>query len=613
MSDTQIRISDYIIGRIADEGVRHIFMVSGGGGMFLIDSLGHRDDIQFICNHHEQASSMAAEAYWRMTGKPGVALVTTGPAGTNAITGLMCAWTDSIPMLVLSGQVKSNSLIGNTGLRQRGVHEANITHIVSSITKYAVTITDPTEVAYHIEKALFLCRNGRPGPVWIDVPLDIQGAMINPAAFKLFDPVAECLAIVPAPQSVQIDQLMSWLVDAERPVILAGYGIKLAGLEERFRGFADQLGVPVTLTKNAFELLHHDHPLLAGQVGTYGQRSGNFAIQNSDLLICLGTRLCNPVVGYETDLFARGARIVDVDIDPLQLQHALVRIDLPIHAHLAPFLDQLEAALVDKELPNISAWHEKIRHWREIFPNVTTEMRACTKYVDAYYFFEVLSEEMSSDIPMVWDQGATYFCSTVAFKLKQGQRAFSNGGFTPMGYGLPAAIGAGFANDGKPLVCVHGDGGLQMNVQELQTIRHHQLPIKLFVFNNQGYLSIKHTQQAYFDSFLVGSDPSSGVSCPDTVKLAGGYDLPARRIATHDGMREAIREALAYPGPIVIDVVLDPFQKFEPRVTSYRLPDGRMRSNPLEDMSPLIDRDLFRQEMIVTPVEATDSAMPLRK
>lgn len=598
-----IRLSDYVIERVAQEGVKHIFMVSGGGGMYLIDSLGHSNDVAYVCNHHEQASAMSAEGYQRITGNIGVALVTTGPAGTNAITGVACAWNDSIPMLILSGQSNSKFLIGETGLRQRGVHEANITTIVESITKYAVTVTDEKTIRYHLEKALCLAKNGRPGPVWIDVPLDIQSKMIDPDSLVTFDSAQEFPEGKPGRSAEKIAAVTDLLRKAVRPIILVGHGLRLAQMQEEFLRFIEKHRIPVVTTKNAFDLVHDDHELLAGRIGINGQRAGNFAVQNADLVLVLGSRLAFPTVGYATEYFAREAKKVVVDIDEIQLQHSTIQIDLYIHADLKDFLTQLDSSIESGLNRDLSPWINKCHHWREIFPAVSPEWKAQKDYVNPYYFFEVLSEEMSSRDALITDQGATFYCSTVAFKVKKGQSAFTNGGFSPMGYGLPAAIGACFAYDKQRVVCAHGDGGLEMNIQELQTVVHYKLPIKLFVFNNQGYLSIKHTQAAYFDGFFVGSDPESGVSCPDTLKIAEAYGIKAMRIANHLDMRRQIREALDADGPVMVDLVLDPMQPFLPKVTSERKPDGRMVSKPLEDMAPFLDRDEFCKEMIVKPIE----------
>jgi acetolactate synthase-1/2/3 large subunit len=602
-ADGTVQVSDWVVDRLAREGVGHVFLVSGGGAMFLIDALGREPRLAYVPTHHEQAAAMAAEAYARVAGGIGVALVTTGPAATNAITGVGCAWTDSIPLLVISGQAKTTSLVGDTGLRQRGFHEVAITKIVAPITKYAACVMDPREIGYHLEKALFLARHGRPGPVWVDVPLDIQGARIDPARLRVFDPALEFPELLAHPAVPEAGELVARLRTAKRPVILAGHGLKLAGMRRELLGLVARAGVPVVTTRSAFDVIHHDHPLRAGFVGNFGQRAGNFTVQNADFLLALGTRMAVTTVGYEADLFARGAFRAAVDVDPVQLRHASVPLDLAIRADLRDFLPQLEAALGEAPLPDWSRWHRRIRRWQRLFPNVTKAMRSRRDYVSSYVFYEVLAEEMEAGDTLVWDQGASYHCAAVAFRAREGQRAFSNEGFTPMGYGLPAAVGACFAGGRRRLVCVHGDGGLMLNVQELQTVRHHRLPIKLFVFNNQGYTSIKHTQQMYFEGRFVGVDPSSGLSCPDIRTLAAGFGLPALRIATHRGMRAAIRKALALEGPVVVEVVLDPLQAIEPRVKSERLPDGRMVSKPLEDMWPYLDRELFRREMIVPPLE----------
>lgn len=597
-----IRLSDYVMECVAREGVKHVFMVSGGGGMYLIDSLGRRPDMTYVCNHHEQASAMSAEGYQRATGNLGVALVTTGPAGTNAITGVLCSWNDSIPLVVLSGQANSKFLIGETGLRQRGVHEANITKLVESVTKYAVTVTDETEIRYHMEKALFLAKHGRPGPVWIDIPLDIQSKMIEPDALEGFDPVKEGFQNEQLDEIPELAKVVEVLQKASRPVVLAGHGIRLAGVQEQFLELIQRYSIPVVTTKNALDLISEDNPLLAGRIGINGQRAGNFAVQNADVILVLGSRLAFPTVGYATELFGREATKIVVDVDELQLKHPTIKVDLPVRADLRRFISQLSLVLTGK-MKDLSAWVERCQGWRTKYPAVRPEWKEETDYVNPYYFFEVLSEEMSATDTMVTDQGATFYASTVSFKVKQGQRVFTNGGFSPMGYGLPAAIGACFGNNKARVICAHGEGGLQMNVQELQTVRHYNLPIKLFVFNNQGYLSIKHTQTAYFEGLFVGCDPDSGVSCPDTLRIAEGYQLPTFRIVNHNNLRQEIRKALEMEGPVVVDVMLDPMQPFVPKVASERKSDGRMVSKPLEDMYPFIDRDEFKNEMIVKPVE----------
>ena len=597
-----IRLSEYVINFLAKEKVKHIFMVSGGGGMFLIDSLGRSKDIQYVCNHHEQASAMSAEGYQRVNGNLGVALVTTGPAGTNIITGLLCSWNDSIPVVIISGQVASKFLIGDTGLRQRGTHEANITKIVESVTKYAVTITDAYKIRFHLEKAVYLARHGRPGPVWLDIPLDIQATMIDETKLEPFSDTQERIINIPEIDKQKVEEITNLLLESRRPVIIAGNGIRLAGLQEDFIRFIETHRIPAVTTKLGFDLIYDAHELLAGRIGTYGQRAGNFVVQNADFVLVLGSRLAFTTTGYQIEWFARGAKKVIVDIDSRQLKYLNIKTDITVQADIKDFLPELSKSLKGKLL-NTNTWISRCQNWRKKYPAVLPEWRKDKKYVNPYYFFEVLSDELDNDDIVITDQGATFYCSTPAFKLKKGQRLFTNGGFSPMGYGLPASIGACFANDKKRIICAHGEGGLEMNIQELQTIVQYKLPIKLFVFNNQGYLSIKHTQSAYFNGFFVGSDPASGVTCPDTIKIARAYGIPALRIRNHRGMHAQIRKALKTKGPVMVDVILDPMQPFMPRVTSERGADGKFVSKPLEDMYPFLGREEFISNMIVKPVE----------
>ncbi len=597
-----IRLSDYVIDFVAKQGVKHIFMVAGGGAMFLVDSLGKRKDIGYICNHHEQASAMSAEGYQRVTANLGAGLVSTGPAGTNTVTGVLCSWNDSIPILFISGQANSRCLIGNTGLRQLGTHEADIIKIVGSVTKYAVTVTDEKTIRYHLEKAVFLARSGRPGPVWVDIPIDMQGKIIDENSLASFSPEREKIEARPVLDSSKVSAVAEILQKAERPIIIAGHGIRLSSAQQRFIDFIEKYHIPVVTTKNGFDLLYESHKLLAGRIGTYGQRAGNFAVQNSDLVLAMGTRLPFTVVGYQTQWFAREAKKIVVDIDPVQLEHSTIKIDISVNADLRDFIPELDRALNGKPL-RTEPWIERCARWRVKYPSVLPEWKAQKEYVNPYYFFEVLSEELGDDDIVVTDQGAAFYCSTAAFKLKQGQRLFTNGGFSPMGYGLPAAIGACLGSDRKKVICVHGDGGLQLNIQELQTIVHYKLPIKLFIFNNQGYLSIKNMQLQYFDGFLVGADPKSGVSCPDTLRIADAYHIPSRKIENHIHIRKQIKEAINSEGPTIVDIILHPLQPFMPRVISERKPDGKLISKPLEDMWPFLAREEFLREMIVKPVE----------
>jgi acetolactate synthase-1/2/3 large subunit len=600
-----VRASDYIIGRLEKEGVKHVFLVTGGGGMFLIDSVGRSEKIKYVPCHHEQACAMAAEAYSRVSPAHfGVALVTTGPAGTNAITGVGCAWTDSIPMMVLSGQAKTAHLIGNTGLRQMGFHEVSISKIVEPITKYAVTITDPNTVMYHLEKAIFLAKNGRPGPVWVDVPLDIQSANIDIEKCVQFDAKKEYPELFKKHDiKKEIKELMSLLKSSKRPVFLAGHAITLTQTQKEFLEIVEKLKIPVVTTRSTFDVVPHESPYYAGFAGNFGQRSANFTIQNSDLFVSVGSRLAVTLVGYEPQTFAREAKKVVVDIDKAQIDHCFLKIDLPFLCDVKDFLSELDEAIKGESFPDYGEWLKKIYHWQKIWPNVSDEMKNQKDYVSSYYFYEVLSEEMKKEDILVWDQGAAYHCAAVAFKIKPGQIAFSNEGFTPMGYGLPASVGTSFAAPGQEIVSINGDGGIMLNLQELQTVYHFKQPMKIFVFNNDGYVSIKHTQQNFFKGYFVGVDTASDLSCPDWERIAHGFKFPYMKIETHDNMRSIIRKALDMEGPVMVEVMLDPLQVIQPKVRSERLPDGRMVSKPHEDMYPYMDRELLKKEMIIKPID----------
>ncbi|MFZ2025184.1 MAG: thiamine pyrophosphate-binding protein [Microgenomates group bacterium] len=599
-----IRLSDYVMKFIAQQGVKHIFMVSGGGGMYLFDSLGRSKDIKYICNHHEQACAISAEGYQRTTNNLGVAMVTTGPGGTNTITGVMCSWDDSIPVIFISGQANSKLLIGNTGRRQRGVQEVDITKLVESITKYAVTITDETTIRYHLEKSVFLAKTGRPGPVWIAIPLDIQAKMIDERMLPRYFPQKEIVGIKAGHknETKKIKILVKLLKKSDRPIIIAGNGIRLSHSEDKFLKFIEKYQIPVVTTKNGFDLIYYKHPLRVGSIGINGQRAANFAVQNADLVLSLGSSLPLTVVGYETKLFAREAKKIVVDIDEAQLKHPLINTDVVIHADLKDFFQRLGRELGRQRLQT-NVWVDRCKTWRDRFPLVEMKEDKSKRYVNSYYFFDILSDYLSPNDTVITDQGATFYSSSQALKLKRGQRYFTNGGCAPMGYGLPAAIGSCFADLNKQVICVHGDGGLEMNLQELQTMVFHNLPIKLFVFNNQGYLSIKHTQSAYFEGFLVGSDPKSGVSCPDFIKIAKAYGIATDRIQTHNELKKKIFTILSRKGPMLIEVILDPHQPFLPKVSSMRDSNGKIISKPLEDMYPFLPRDEFHENMIIEPLK----------
>lgn len=587
-----MNVSEYIMDRLAKEGVEKIFMVSGGGGMYLIEALGQNPNIKHVCNHHEQASVMAAEGYQRATQNLGVALVTTGPASTNALTGVCCAWNDSIPLLVLSGQAKTSTLVGNTGMRQRGTHEVNIVPIVKPVTKYAVTVMDARKIRYHLEKALYLAKNGRPGPVWLDIPLDIQQTQINPDELETYVPENQ------QEYDYKLDELLSLLNSSKRPIFIAGYGLKLSKQNKLFLNLADEFNIPIVTTKNGFDIVANDNRLLAGRIGINGQRAANIAVQNADLIIAIGARLPLVTVGYETNLFGKNAKKVLVDVDDAQLEYAHIPLDLKIKADLKYFVEKFYEKLIQSNFSyDSSKWLYKINNLKKSYPVITDEILKQKKYVNSYYFFDILSDVMNADDILVTDQGATFYSFTPAFKVKENQLAYTNGGFSPMGYGLPASIGSCFAKDGNRVFSVNGDGGLQMNIQELQTVIHNKLNMKIFVFNNDGYLSIKHTQNTFFNGHFVGSDPKSGVSCPDTIKIAKAYGFKHFRIKNNKDVKKTLLKITKTKGPVLTEVMIDPMQAFLPKVTSKRLEDGTMISSSLENMAPFLPEKELEEVM----------------
>lgn len=581
-----MNISEYIMKRIAKEGVDTVFMVSGGGAMFLDEALGNNTDLKHVCNHHEQACAIAAEGYQRATGTLGVCVLTTGGAGTNALTGICCSWHDSIPTLTICGQVKTKDLIGSTGLRQNGTQESDIVTISKSVTKYSVTVVNKNEIKYHLEKAIYLAKNGRPGPVLLDIPQDIQSAEYIEDNQKIFTIDKHC------EYDNKLDQLYKMLKTAKRPVILQGHGIKLSNTEEILLEICEKYQIPVVTTKNGYDNIPNDFKLFGGSIGINGQRCGNLTVQNADLIITLGSRLALTSTGYDTKLFAPNAKKILVDIDDAQLKHSHIENDLLIKSDLKIFMPNFKDKL-KKEGYNYdhSFWVEKIQNYKKRYPIVTDKIAKQKKYVDSYYFFDRLSEYTNSNDVVVSDQGATFYSLTTAFKVKKNQHAFTNGGFCPMGYGLPAAIGCAFAKNVNRVVSVNGDGGLQMNLQELQTIIHHNLNIKIFVFNNDGYLSIKHTQTNFFNGHLVGSDPKSGVSCPDIIKIGKAYGYKTFKIKNHKETDKIIKKAMETKGPVIVEVMVDPMQPYYPKVTSKKLPDGSFESCALDNMWPFLPEE----------------------
>lgn len=601
-ANNMIKLSEYIFSFIADIGVREIFAVSGGGAMHLVDAVASDDRLRYIAVHHEQAAAMAAEGYARITGKPGVALVTSGPGGTNATTGVCGAWIDSIPTIFISGQVTSDTLIADTGLRQFGIQESNIVDLVKPITKYAVTVTDPLTIKYHLEKACHLAITGRPGPVWLDVPLDVQGRMINLEELSGYIPEASDVSGTHSMLAKQVEQCISLLQHAERPVLITGYGIRLAKGEQELLKLLEKLAIPTISSWTSSDLIPTEHEHYIGRSGIMGDRAGNFTVQNADLLLIIGSRMSIPQVGYNFKTFARGAKRIVVDIDPKELEKPSIRPDLPILADAREFIRELLSQLTATNVPTCQPWLSRCRQWKADYPVVLPEYADNTNGVNSFHFVDQLTQKLDHDAVVVTDMGTSFTCTMQTFRTKAGQRLFTSSGHASMGFGLPGAIGACFGHERRQTICISGDGGLQMNIQELQTMVTYKLPIILFVLNNKGYLTIKLMQQNHFGRY-VGSDPGSGVVCPDMIKVATAYDIPSLRINNQQELAEHLDSVLAQPGPFICEIMMPEDQPLIPRVSSLKKPDGTIISKPLEDLYPFLDREEFAANMIVPPVE----------
>jgi acetolactate synthase-1/2/3 large subunit len=587
-----IKLSDYVAQQLADWGVRELFMMTGGGAMHLNDSIGGEPRLRYICCHHEQAAAMAAEGYARITGRPGVINVTTGPGGINALNGVFGAWTDSIPMLVLSGQVKRQTCMataGVTGLRQLGDQEVDIISMARGITKYAVLVSDPETIRYHLERAWHLAQSGRPGPCWLDIPIDVQAAKIDPAAQRVYDPAEDALPHDEALLRLQCGEIIERIARARSPVILAGTGVRLSGALEEFDRLIRALGIPVT-TAWTHDLLDGDDPLFCGRPGTIGERAGNFTVQNADLVLVLGSRLNLRQVSYNWESFARDAYKIQVDVDPAELSKPLVKPDMPVAADLKRFLPGLLAAATAAGYqPHHVEWLAWCKARVACYPVVQAQQRGAGSPMNPYHFFELLSGMLTADDAVVCGNATACILPYQVLKIKRGQRLISNSGAASMGYDLPASIGVAVARHGGRVVCLAGDGSLQLNIQELQTVVHLQLPVKILVLNNGGYLSIRSTQKNFFGR-LMGESPTSGVSFPDFLKVGEAYGIPSLRVERAADMGK-LRAALDAPGPALVEVMLDPAQEFEPRSRSKVMPDGTIVSPPLEDMYPFLSAE----------------------
>ncbi len=613
-----MKLSDYVVRFVAEKGVKHVFLVAGGGAMHLNASLAARKRLTPVCNLHEQASAIAAENYSKATNNLGVCMVTTGPGGTNAVTGVAGAWLDSTPTLFISGQVKRPDRAFDNenkplGMRQVGVQEVDIVSIVKPITKYAVTVLDPNDIRYHLEKAVYLARTGRPGPVWIDIPLDVQASPIDdPATLRPFDPgelaTLDSNRLAKADLKEKAIAILAELNRAERPIVLIGNGVRLSRAEAEMEQLLRLLDIPVEVTWLAIDLVADDDPLYVGRPGTIAQRGANFAIQNCDFLLSLGCRLDRVVTGYAPERFARAACKVMVDIDPTELNKMQGTVRYPICADAGDFIRATLAQASSLQRKDRTAWKQRCAEWRKRYPLVLPEHKSMEGRVSVYNFAEVMSGILNEgDFCISGSSGTGIELFLLAFRTKRRQRIFHTTALGAMGFGIPASIGAGIvgvAEDPKRnIICVDGDGGFQFNIQELETIARLKLPIKFFVLNNQGYGSIRASQTAFFGASMIGCDTATGQTLPDVRRVAEAYGIATDMISTQHNLADEIRRVLATRGPVVCDVhiVLDEVR--QPRLSSVQLSDGSFVSKPLEDLWPFLDRDEFKTNMLIETIE----------
>jgi acetolactate synthase-1/2/3 large subunit len=601
-----VRVADYIMSAVAGAGVRHVFLLPGGGAMHLVDALGQNPDLTYVPNHHEQACTIAAEAYGRVNENLGVALVTTGPGATNAITGVVGAWIESTPLLVISGQVKRADLLGDSGLRQNGVQEVGIVAMVESVTKYAVTVDDPAQIRFHMEKALHLARSGRQGPVWIDVPLDVQASLVEPERLPGFTPAESVPAGTNAAAEVSelsanVAKTLARLATAKRPLILAGHGIRLAGAAQDFQALVETCGIPVVTTWNALDLLPSTHRLNVGKPGVVALRAPNFALQNCDLLISVGCRLDNVITAYNPQGFARAADKVVVDIDPAEL----AKLDLcgqitPICADARAFLAELARQRSDHIFPAWNDWQKTCQDWKQRYPLLEGTPFPESGPISHYQLADALSEALPEEATIATgSSGLGIEAFYTAFRNKRGQRVFLTSGLGSMGYGLPAAIGACMARDKSKTILIESDGSLQLNVQEMATIAGLHLPIIMFIMNNNGYASIRNTQRNYFQGRYVATGPDSGLHLPDAQNIAQAFGIAAMQISAIADLPSGLEKALAHPGPLVCEILLQPDEMLWPKVAALPQANGSMLSMPLEDMSPLLSLEQLSAEMLI--------------
>lgn len=617
----KIKVSDFVSQFLVDNGITHAFTVTGGGAMHLNDSLGHQKGLTCVYNHHEQACAIAAESYARIHNKIAALCVTTGPGGTNAMTGVVGGYLDSIPMLVISGQVRYDTTARSTGLniRAMGDQEFDITKSAAAMTKYAQMVTDPKQIRYCMEKALYIATTGRPGPCWIDIPVNFQGFYVDTDELEGFDPAEYEAQLAPHVTDEQVDAIIDKIKNAKRPVLYAGNGIRISGGYESFKKVVELLNIPVATGWDSIDEIYDEHPLYVGRGGIMGDRAGNFAVQNSDLVFAIGNRLSIRQVGYNWKTWAREAYVIMNDVCEDEMKKPTLHVDMPVWADAKELLEKMAARLekTGEKVFTGNDWIERCQQWKKNYPVVLPKHYEDKNHANVYAFIKELSSRLSEGQVTVVGNGSACVVGSHAYVIKKDQRFIINSAIASMGYDLPAAIGAAVAEHGdkalygrsltddsvKDIILVTGDGSIQMNIQELQTVIHHKMPIKIFLINNQGYHSIRQTQTNLFNKNFVGIGPQSGdLSFPDMSKLAPAYGYPYLSCDGNDKLDETIDKALGMKGPVICEIFVSTEQNFEPKSSTKRLEDGTLVSPPLEDLAPFLDRDEFRKNMIIDPI-----------
>lgn len=608
----KIRLADYVANFLVEHGVTDVFSVVGGGAMHLNDALGHNEGLKVTYNHHEQACAIAAEAYARIDNKIAAVCVTTGPGGTNALTGVLGGWLDSIPMFIISGQVRYDTTaryaLEYTGerLRAMGDQEYDIVRSVEPMTKYATMIEDISQIRYALEKAWHLATTGRPGPVWIDIPVNYQGFYIETDELEGYDPAEDDVKLPPKVSDDVVNTVIEKIKRAKRPVFHTGYGIRLSGGYNVFREVAEKLNIPIVTYWNAVDLIEDDNPLYVGRAGNMGDRPGNWAIQNADLVIALGTRISIRQVGYNWKTWARSAEVIMIDIDKAEMKKPTLHVDMPIWADAKDFLEKMNSLIEDDKVFTGTEWLETCQNWKKNYPVVDdSKWNSSEDGANVYAFMKYMSGKLPENSLTAVSNGACCVVGNQAYVIKKGSRMANNSAVASMGYGLPAAIGTCIGGRRKETICLEGDGSIMMNLQELQTVLTNKLPIKIFLINNNGYHSIRITQNNLFkDHCKVGIGEESGdLSFPEFEKIAKAFGYPYFSAHSNEEMTSVVDEVLSMDGPVFCEIFTDTKQVWEPKSATKRLEDGTLVSPPLEDLAPFLPREELKNIMIVPMME----------